>query len=395
MNSEHVKDKLSQYCLGELGQSEARFVAEHILACEECRKNYEEVKRGIAFVSHLRPVEAPMDLWPDLAARLDSASLPSSGGGLNWRITMMAAAALIVITLASLWYGSRRNSPPDIAQVQPSPSVSVDDASPTPQASPSGAPLKPTPRVVEVRNSLEVTSLAGAPLIAKSAINGKGKLATGELLETDAQSRAEITIGDIGKVEVEPNSSISLVETRPTEHRLNLQRGRVHALIKAPPRIFIVETPSATAVDLGCEYTLEVEEGGGSTLRVTGGYVSLERGGRIAVVPAGAICLTRPQLGPGTPFFEDASEALRRAIADFDLKRDRPSALRNILAEARRRDTLTLWNLLSQVSGSDRERVYDRLIELFPPPDEVTRGGILRLDPMMLETYRKRLEWAW
>jgi hypothetical protein len=396
MNSGHFKDKLSQYCLEELEQSEARLVAEHILACEDCRRSYEDVKLGIAFVSQLKPIQAPTDLWPEVAARLDSASLGKSSAGFNWRIALAAAAALILITLVSLWYGSQTKRAPELVRVEPSPRVGTESASPAPQSSPSPQPIQPTPRNVEVaRNSLEVTSLAGAPLIASNAISGKGRLAAGEILQTDSQSRAQITIADIGKVDVEPNSFISLIETRPAEHRLNLRRGRVHALIKAPPRIFIVETPAVTAVDLGCEYTLEVDESGGSTLRVTGGYVSLERPGRIAVVPAGAICFTRPQSGPGTPFFEDASASLRRAIEDFDLDRDRTTAIRNILTEARRRDTLTLWNLLSQVSGRDRELVYDKLAELFPPPDEVTRAGILKLDRTMLEIYRKRLEWAW
>ena len=396
MNSGHVKDKLSQYCLGELEQSEAGTVAEHILACEACRKSYEEVKLGIAFISQMNPVQPPMDLWPDVAARLDSASLGRSGAGFKWQAALAAAAALILITLASVWYGSRRSAPAEIVRVAPSPSATIESSTPAPQTSPSPRSMQPAPPVVGLnRQTLEVTSLSGAPLIANNAITGKGRLATGERLETDAQSRAQITIADLGRVDVDPNSSISLVETRPTEHRLNLRRGRVHAVIKAPPRIFIVETPAATAVDLGCEYTLEVDESGGSTLRVTGGYVSLERPGRLAVVPAGATCFTRPRLGPGTPFFDDASAALVKAIEDFDVNRDRATALRNILAEARRRDTLTLWNLLSQVSGRDREVVYDKLIELFPPPDEVSRAGILRLDRAMLESYRKRLEWAW
>jgi hypothetical protein len=397
MNSGHVKDRLSQYCLGELEQAEARTVAEHILACEGCRQSYEEVKLGLEFLSQMKPVAPPVDLWPDIAARLDSASFGQTSRVFDWRIGLAAAAALILITLAGFWYGTPRKSG-EIAQVHPSPSVSAEKPTPLPQVTPSPgpSPLEVTPRpVAPARGSLEVTSLAGAPLIASSAVIGQGRLGTGQLLETDGQSRAQITIADIGRVDVEPNSSISLIETRPTEHRLNLKRGRVHALIKAPPRIFVVETPAATAFDLGCEYMLEVDESGGSTLRVTGGYVSLERAGREAVVPAGAICFTRPRLGPGTPFFEDASASLRKGVDDFDLNRDRAGALRVILGEARRRDTLTLWNLLPQVSGSDRVLVYDKLIELFPPPEEVTRAGVLRLDRTMLEIYRKRLEWAW
>jgi len=49
--------------------------------------------------------------------------------------------------------------------------------------------------------------------------------------------------------------------------------------------IFIVETPLATAVDLGCKYTLEVQEDGSSLLHVTLGLVALERDARETIVP--------------------------------------------------------------------------------------------------------------
>jgi hypothetical protein len=48
-----------------------------------------------------------------------------------------------------------------------------------------------------------------------------------------------------------------------------------------------------------------------------------------------------------------------------------------VLAEARPRDALSLWHLLSRVDGADRGRVFDRLARLVPPPVEVTREGIL------------------
>jgi hypothetical protein len=65
------------------------------------------------------------------------------------------------------------------------------------------------------------------------------------------------------------------------------------------------------------------------------------------------------------------------------------------LANARRRDTLTLWNLLARVDLKERGRVYDRLAALFGPPPEVTREGVIELDPKMLELYKQRLEWVW
>ncbi|HSL54728.1 MAG TPA: FecR domain-containing protein, partial [Pyrinomonadaceae bacterium] len=229
-------------------------------------------------------------------------------------------------------------------------------------------------------------------------ISNNGELAVGEWLETDANSRAEIAVSSIGSVEVDENTRIRLLETQPSEHRLELARGKMSAHIWAPPRLFFVNTPSAVAADLGCAYTLEVDDEGSSLLRVTSGWVALELKDRESVVPAGAACETRPSLGPGTPYFEDASSVFRQSLKTVDFDPDahaRSSALVSILDQARPRDTLTLWHLLVRVEGEDRARVYDTMAALSPPPASVTREGVLALDQTMLDAWRYELERTW
>jgi len=223
-------------------------------------------------------------------------------------------------------------------------------------------------------------------------------LAVGDWLETDGKSRAQIAVGSIGSVEVDENTRVRLLETQPTEHRLELARGKMSAHIWAPPRLFFVDTPSAVAADLGCAYTLEVDDQGSSLLRVTSGWVALELQNRESVVPAGAACETRPTLGPGTPYFEDASNVFRQSLKTVDFDGDaqaRSAALGSVLDQARPRDTLTLWHLLARVDGEDRVRVYDRMAALAPPPAGVTREGILTLDQKMLDAWRDDLETTW
>jgi hypothetical protein len=162
--------------------------------------------------------------------------------------------------------------------------------------------------------------------------------------------------------------------------------------------LFFVNTPSAVAADLGCAYTLEVDDEGSSLLRVTSGWVALELKDRESVVPAGAACETRPSLGPGTPYFEDASSVFRQSLKTVDFDPDahaRSSALVSILDQARPRDTLTLWHLLVRVEGEDRARVYDTMAALSPPPASVTREGVLALDQTMLDAWRYELERTW
>jgi len=172
------------------------------------------------------------------------------------------------------------------------------------------------------------------------------------------------------------------------------------ARISAPPKLFFVNTPSGVAEDLGCAYTLEVDKAGDSLLRVTTGWVALQLKDRESVVPAGAACATKHGIGPGTPYFEDASEAFRTALTRVDFDRDSPihgytTPLAMVVSTARVRDTLSLWNLLPRVSGEDRSLVYDRLANLVPPPPGVTREGVLQLNQQMLDAWKEQLEYRW
>ena len=211
------------------------------------------------------------------------------------------------------------------------------------------------------------------------------RLGVGEWIDT-REGRARLSVGEIGEVRLESSTRVGLLDAGERSHHLSLARGVMHAVIWAPPGQFLVDTPSAVAVDLGCSYTLEVADDGSGILRVETGWVGFESRGLHSLVPAGAACGTRRGVGPGTPYFETAPEALRRALVEIDFGsdgRERRAALERALAAARERDALSLWHLLSRVDGEDRGRVFDRLEALVPPPVEVTREGIVRGDPTL------------
>jgi hypothetical protein len=233
----------------------------------------------------------------------------------------------------------------------------------------------------------EVTRIAASRSVAR--------IGAGEWIETDGNSRATIKVGEIGIVEIAPNTRLRVVETQPNEHRLSLTRGEIRATISAPPRLFFVETASGTAVDLGCEYELKTSENGSGLLRVTRGWVAFDWKGIESLVPAGASCRTGPQGGPGIPYFDDAPERLKQALAEFGFEKSGSEALDTILSAARVRDTLTLWHLLSRVDGSDRERVFDRIAALTPAPAGVSRDRALQLDPETLKHWKDELAWKW
>jgi hypothetical protein len=230
---------------------------------------------------------------------------------------------------------------------------------------------------------LEGSSWPGAHVVRR------GRLAVGEWLDT-RDRRARLSVGAVGELRLEPATRLGVLDASGRGQRLSLARGTVHAVIWAPPGRFTVETPSATAVDLGCSYTLQVRADGRGRLRVETGWVGLEYQGRDSLVPAGAACTTRPGRGPGTPFYETAPAPLREALDAIDAGaagEQRRLAVGRALAAARPRDALSLWHLLARVDGEDRGLVYERLATLVPPPDGVTREGILSGSRAMREAW--------
>jgi len=244
----------------------------------------------------------------------------------------------------------------------------------------------------------DVESVSGTPRVESTAFGkntGTAKLGVGQTLVTDSHSKANISIADIGTVNIEPNTRLRLVAGGSGHNRLALDRGTIHAYIWASPGEFTVDTPSALAVDLGCAYTLQVDDSGAGLLRTKLGWVGFKLEGHEAFIPAGAVCATRPKIGPGTPYFDDASASFRETLTKFDFAASTPdersTELSKILAEARQRDALTVWHLLARADESERGSVYDRMATLVPPPAGVTREGILHLDQRMLDLWWNQL----
>jgi FecR protein len=221
------------------------------------------------------------------------------------------------------------------------------------------------------------------------------RLVVGQALQTDQASRASLRAEDIGQIDVEANTRLRLLTMGAGLQRIALDRGTIHARIWAPPGQFVVDTPSALTVDLGCAYTLHVDDSGAGLVRTSMGWVGFTLNGHESFIPAGAACATRPKVGPGTPYFEDASPKLQTALARLDFEdrnpQQRAADVATILGESRKRDALTLWHLLARVDAADRARVYDRLQRIAPPPAGVSREGILRLDQPMLDRWWNEL----
>jgi glucose/arabinose dehydrogenase/anti-sigma factor RsiW len=336
--TEHLsEERLHGFVDGALDPEERDAVARHLATCETCRREVEAMTALVADARALpRAIDPARDLWPGIGARL----VPSRRVPL-W----LAAAAVIALAVATLLWRANRT---------------------------------------KASEGWLIAAAEGRPSVAS------GQLRPGQELVTDAASQVRLRVGTIGTVDVGPETRVRLLASRKDEQRLALAHGTIEARIVAPARVFLVETPAALAVDLGCVYTLTTDSLGNGLLHVTSGWVELRNGSRLTVVPRDAYATIRAGLGPGTAYGPDASPALKRALEDYDFSDDRDESffVRTVVgATAQRSDGVTLLNVLSAVDDSLRPVVFDRLVALVPPPPGVTRAGVLALDRRMINRW--------
>ncbi len=338
----HIDDLLDAYFDDSLSTRDQASFANHIATCDRCLSMVNDFRQLIDETSSLpRSIDPSRDLWSGIENRLhdsaettnDKSTRPVPSRMPVWPTTLLAAAA--VVAVAAL-----------LVTLFPS------------------------------QDEWEVIRVAGVPTLDTTDLTGTATIAAGQHLVTDGESQAAIQVGNIGALDILPGTRIQLLSTRRSDHRFRLSSGTIHATINAPPRIFFVETPSALAIDLGCEYTLSVDSTGQSHLHVTFGYVELNHRLRNSVIPEGYRAISRESTGPTVAYDEDASEEFVSALVRLEFESD-VSAVDDILNNATPLDAPTLWLLLERNYPDSNRKIYGRLVDLVGEPEGSTMEGVL------------------
>lgn len=265
---------------------------------------------------------------------------------------------------------------------------------PKPLASIPSAPLRKSarlPAVIAIAASLIIATVSAVRLFRTTISPDSGwmiswngsqahSVRTGQTINTGSHSMAQLSSQFVGEVRIDADSRLQIMHATQDARQLALRYGTIHAFIWSPPGQFVVDTPSAKTIDLGCRYTLHVTPDGDGMLQVETGWVAFQWKNLESFIPAGAECRTRPSQGPGTPYYDDAPAALTGALAQFDGTHS-PIALRVVLSSARARDALTVWHLLMRTQGAERIDVFKRFREMVALPSSVTQESVLRGDP--------------
>jgi hypothetical protein len=203
-------------------------------------------------------------------------------------------------------------------------------------------------------------------------------LRAGDVVRTERGS-VRLQSPAVGTIDLGANTTMRLIENRSRRHRLALAAGTIHAKTTSQPGVFVIDTPKARAIDLGCEYTLTIAPGGGGELHVLAGWVDLTHGYEQSLVPQGASAMITTDGSLTVPVFDDATPAFHEAVSKHDMP--------TIVALARTRDAFTLLNLFRLASPDERTLLYDRLNQLVPAPFSITRESVRYWTPSSTELW--------
>lgn len=197
-----------------------------------------------------------------------------------------------------------------------------------------------------------------------------------------------ISLGALGHVDVEPGSVVRVVS--PTRLHLALDRGAIRAVVAAPPRMFVVDTPHARVIDLGCAYEVRVDASGEGLLAVDSGAVALERATDEVVVPAAFACAIGAR-GAGVPYSRRAPDAVRALAAHASRGVPSDDDVARALAAARAADALTLAHVLPRVRPQQRRLVVAAIQSLGRWPADLDPAAVVALEAPAFSTLVRSL----
>ena len=374
---------IDEYIDGAISSAPKKEFELHMQECESCRKEYTETVKLLETVSTLPKEAMPMhDLWANIESRI------STGNGGKKKIFDLKKANREDYSEYTENY--KKNSYLKYG------AIALIAAMVLIALLPSLFLNRNTPLLDKVMTPYwKVNRLSGITIAAANIIGDTDSLKVGDWLETKDSSRALLNVPGLGTVTIEPNSKLRITKSETDEHRIDLVYGTINANIDAKPRTFYVDSKSATAIDLGCAYTYTVSPNGDGILYVKQGMVSLQSNGRESLVPEGKFCLAKAGIGPGTPFRENTSAALKDALMKYDFEKGGDKEVEAIIKNSKKSDMVTLINLLPRVDASNKTKLYNHITQYTPAPRDIPRDSVPNFDAKDLNEWIQKFQKEW
>ncbi|MFA7228577.1 MAG: FecR domain-containing protein [Melioribacteraceae bacterium] len=222
-------------------------------------------------------------------------------------------------------------------------------------------------------------------------LNHSGKIDQGESLFTGEDSKGTIHLPGVGNIIVEENSLLIISKAKDGDNRVFLTKGSINVVNTSNLPDFEIELKNCTVADRGGEFKIVTGSEEGTKVSVNFGFVEIRRGNEILFLDEGYSCEINNGFGIGIPYREEASSEFKNYIKNFLDGKENP--VEKIIESAGTEDMLTLLAMIPKSAQQKRQLLFQVLANHFPPPEGVTRMGIVKADEKMLYLWWQEIEW--
>lgn len=236
----------------------------------------------------------------------------------------------------------------------------------------------------------KILTVTGAPKADGKIIEKGDELKPGRLIVTSEGTSLSFEIPKVGSVMMNELSSLKRVGN---EYTIELLDGSIRKNSENAQQKFKVITSAATVEDyyLGSRFEISVDDLETTKARSVDGWLKVTAGGHESLVPQGFTSVTKNGSNAGLPLNKQAEPEMREMLINFSGNDDPNFGI--ILLNATLNDALAIWHLLKRVEVDKRVAVYNTLKEILPPPDAVSKSGVLSLDEESLKIWLEEIEW--
>ena len=223
--------------------------------------------------------------------------------------------------------------------------------------------------------------------------NANLELAKGQTLATKDSSQVILYVPQTGRVELNSNSSVTLLKAKNGGNKILFNRGSIKIITTAIIPYLSVEIGKYIVRDVGGVFSIKVINPELTTVFIDFGMAEILYNGKSFMLDEGYNIDLIKGRQPGTPYRFDATDSLKHLIKIFDDKNGDDELVDKIVEQAQKSDALSLLALIPKVSPVKRQILFQKISNYFSPPKDVTRMGIVTLDLDMVNSWWNEIEW--
>ncbi|MCX6169367.1 MAG: zf-HC2 domain-containing protein [Ignavibacteriales bacterium] len=246
---------------------------------------------------------------------------------------------------------------------------------------------------IQKNNSPWKVNTKEGSVVVNGIVDNPGKIRQGESLLTESDSKAAILVPGVGNIDIDENSLLLLEKAKDGDNRIRLKKGNIKIVNMSTMPDLAIDVGNCVVLDRSGQFSISIDDNNIINIFVEFGFVEIQHGDQTVYLNEDYNCEIISGNKIGVPYRSDASDKLIEEAKNFDYNRADENTIQNIIKAATAKDMLTLLELIPRTSELHRLVLFQAIANNFPPPENVTRAGIIKGDVQMLYLWWQEIEW--